>query len=101
MGQTLMGRQGSSCKAIGSSDRLLLQMIFIQAGISSLSGTGIGVGLCAIVGELIAVLDYPFRMMWFTPLFGALGVSIVSLTATGFSVCPVLKLEPGVMYAHR
>lgn len=33
-----------------------------------------------------------FQMMWFTPLFGTIGVLIVSLTAAAVSLRPVLKL---------
>ena len=88
-------------KAMGASRRLLLNMIFMQAGVCALLGTGIGVGLCALVGELVSLGGFPFRMMWFTPLFGILGVMIVSLTAAAISVRPVLSMEPGVVFAGR
>jgi putative ABC transport system permease protein len=39
--------------------------------------------------------------MWFAPLVGAVGVLIVSLTAALISIRPVLKLEPGVVFAGR
>jgi len=45
--------------------------------------------------------DYPFRMMWFTPVFGSLMVVLVSIVAAAVSVRPVLKLEPGVVFAGR
>ena len=94
-------KQYAVLKAMGASRHLLLSMIFVQAGVCALLGTGIGIGLCAIVGEAVATLWYPFRMMWFTPLFGVIGVLIVSLTAAAISVRPVLKLEPGVVFAGR
>jgi putative ABC transport system permease protein len=40
-------------------------------------------------------------MMWFTPLAGALGVLIVSLTAAVISVRPVLELEPSLVFSAR
>ena len=46
-------------------------------------------------------VDYPFRMMWFTPLIGAIGVLIVSLTAAAISIRPVIRLQPGVVFAGR
>lgn len=94
-------KQYAVLKAMGASKQLLLTMIFIQAGLCALLGTGIGIGLCAVIGEAVATLGYPFRMMWFTPLFGVVGVLIVSLTAAAISVRPVLKLEPGVVFAGR
>ena len=44
---------------------------------------------------------YPFRMMWFTPLIGGVTVVLVSVVAAAISVRPVLKLEPGVVFAGR
>lgn len=94
-------KQYAVIKAMGASRHLLLHMVFFQAGACAVLGTGIGVGLCAVIGEAVAALGYPFRMMWFTPLFGVIGVLIVSLTAAAISVRPVLKLEPGVVFAGR
>jgi putative ABC transport system permease protein len=94
-------KQYAVLKAMGASRHLLLTMIFVQAGLCALLGTGIGIGLCAVIGEAIATVGYPFRMMWFTPLFGIIGVLVVSLTAAAISVRPVLKLEPGVVFAGR
>jgi putative ABC transport system permease protein len=45
--------------------------------------------------------DYPFRMMWFTPVVGGLMVMLVSIVAAAISARPVLKLEPGVVFAGR
>ncbi|MDQ1326114.1 MAG: putative transport system permease protein [Campylobacterota bacterium] len=95
-------KQYAVLKAMGASASMLLGMIFIQAGVGALLGAGMGIGMCAIVGESVSMtLDYPFRMMWFTPLFGILGVLIVSLTAAAISARPVLKLEPGVVFSGR
>jgi putative ABC transport system permease protein len=94
-------KQYAVLKAMGASRHMLLTMIFVQTGLCALLGTGIGIGLCAVIGEAVATLGYPFRMMWFTPLFGVVGVLTVSLTAAAISVRPVLKLEPSVVFAGR
>lgn len=94
-------KQYAVLKAMGASRHVLLTMIFVQAGLCAMLGTGIGIGLCAVIGEAVATIGYPFRMMWFMPLFGIVGVLIVSLTAVAISVRPVLKLEPGVVFAGR
>lgn len=94
-------KQYAVLKAMGATPRLLLTMVFVQAGLCALLGTGIGLGLCALLGEAVSAAGYPFRMMWFTPLFGVIGVLIVSLTAALISVRPVLKLQPAVVFAGR
>jgi putative ABC transport system permease protein len=88
-------------KAMGAQPRSLLKMIFAQAAICALLGTGFGLGVCGIVGQIVGPLGFPFRMMWFTPLVGILGVALVSVTAAAISVRPVLKLQPAVVFAGR
>jgi putative ABC transport system permease protein len=95
-------KQYAVLKAMGADSRMLLSMIFAQTGFCALLGTGLGLGLCAIVGQLaIWEFDYPFRMMWFTPVIGGLSVLLVSLVAAAISARPVLKLEPGVVFGGR
>jgi putative ABC transport system permease protein len=95
-------KQYAVVKAMGATSKLLLAMIFAQAGMCALLGTGFGLGLCAIVGQIaIEAAGYPFRMMWFTPLIGGVMVVLVSIVAAAISVRPVLKLEPAVVFAGR
>jgi putative ABC transport system permease protein len=95
-------KQYAVLKAMGANSQMLLAMIFVQSGVCALLGTGLGLGLCAIVGQFALVeFDYPFRMMWFTPVFGSLMVVLVSIVAAAISARPVLKLEPGVVFAGR
>jgi putative ABC transport system permease protein len=95
-------KQYAVLKAMGATSKLLLTMIFVQSGLCALLGTGLGLGLCAIVGQVVIVeFDYPFRMMWFTPVVGGLMVLLVSIVAAAISARPVLKLEPGVVFAGR
>jgi putative ABC transport system permease protein len=89
-------------KAMGAAPRLLMTMILAQAGLCAVLGAGIGLGLCAVAGRiLVAEADYPFRMMWFTPLFGSLMVVLVALVAAAISARPVFKLQPGIVFAGR
>jgi putative ABC transport system permease protein len=95
-------KQYAVLKAMGADSRLLLAMIFVQSGLCALLSTGLGLGLCAIIGQIAIVeFDYPFRMMWFNPVFGSLMVIVVSIVAAAISARPVLKLEPGVVFAGR
>ena len=65
----------------------------------ALLGTGIGLDVCGIAGEIVIKLGFPFRMMWFTPLVGLLGVVPVSIAAVAISVRPVVTLQPAVVFA--
>jgi putative ABC transport system permease protein len=95
-------KQYAVLKAMGATSGLLLAMIFVQSGLCALLGTGLGLGLCAITGHIAATeVNYPFRMMWFTPLAGSVMVMLVSVVAAAISARPVLKLEPGVVFAGR
>ena len=88
--------------AMGATPRILLTMIFAQAGLCALLGTGMGVGLCAIVGQFSAIaVHYPFRMMWFAPLVGGTTIVLVSVIAAALSARPVLKLQPMVVFERR
>ena len=86
---------------MGATSNLLLSMIFVQAGVCALLGTGLGLGLCGIIGRIAAEAGYPFRMMWFTPLIGGVTVVLVSVVAAAISARPVLKLEPAIVFAGR
>lgn len=94
-------KQYAVLKAMGATNRQLGTMVFTQAIMGVLIGGGIGIGVAGIFGEMVATATLPFRMMWFAPTLGILAVFIVSFTAAVISVRPVLKLEPGVVFAGR
>jgi putative ABC transport system permease protein len=94
-------KQYAVVKAMGATSKLLLAMIFAQAGMCALVGAGLGLGLCAIAGQIAVEVGYPFRMMWFTPLIGGVMVVLVAVVAAGISARPVLKLEPAVVFTGR
>ncbi len=88
-------------KALGATPGRLVAMVLVQAGVCALLGTGIGLGLCGLAGELVIRLGFPFRMMWFTPLLGVLGVALVGAAAALISVRPVVRLQPAIVFAGR
>jgi putative ABC transport system permease protein len=63
-------KQYAVLKAMGATPRLLLTMIFTQAGVCALLATEFGLGLCGVIGHMALDAGYPFRMMWITPLIG-------------------------------
>jgi putative ABC transport system permease protein len=94
-------KQYAVLKAMGAQSRTVVSMVLVQAATCALLGTGIGIGLCGIVGDVAMRMGYPFRMMWFTPIVGMLGVLLISLTAAALSVRPILRLQPAVVFASR
>ena len=91
-------KQYAVLKAMGASTKQLSDMIFTQVFISAIIGSGIGVGIAAILAHMVSSATFPFRMMWFAPLIGFLGVIIVSMTAAFISLRPIKKMEPGIVF---
>jgi hypothetical protein len=58
-------------------------------------------GLCTSAGEFAAEAGYPFRILWYAPLTGAMIVFLVSVVAAGIGAVLVPKLEPYVVFAGR
>lgn len=87
--------------AMGATRKMLLSMIFAQAGLVALVGTGLGFGLCGIAGQFAGLADFPFRVMWFTPVAGGAMVFVVSVIAAVLSARPVLRLQPVLVFAGR
>lgn len=94
-------RQYAVLKAMGASSKQLVTMVFTQAFIGVIIGSGTGIGVSALLGGSAASADFPFRMMWFAPLLGFLGVLIVSITAAFISVRAILHMEPGIVFSQR
>ncbi len=94
-------KQYAVLNVMGATPRVLLAMVSAQAAVCALIGTGLGLGACALAGWVVAPLGFPFRMMWFTPVTGLVGVLLVSLTAAAISARPVLRLQPAVVFASR
>ena len=91
-------KQYAVLKAMGASKKQLSDMVFTQAFVGVIVGSGIGIAVAALIGQAIAGTDFPFRMMWFAPLFGFLGVLIVSITAAFISLRPILKMDSAVVF---
>jgi len=94
-------RQYAVLKAMGATSQMLLVMVFVQASICAIVGTGLGLGGCALASQLLSGSDYPFRMMWFTPILAVVAVLVVSIVSAAISARSALKVEPGVVFAGR
>ncbi|MEO6874054.1 MAG: ABC transporter permease, partial [Opitutaceae bacterium] len=87
--------------AMGASASQIVGMVFAQAAVCALLGTGLGLGLCAIAGHIFTSYDFPFRLMWFAPVVGGVAVVLVSIGGAAFSLRPVLKMQPAALLAGR
>ncbi len=95
-------KQFATLKAIGALNDQLIRMVFVQILVVTFISIGIGLGVCALTGTLTSTLmQYPFRMMWFTPAIGILGVMLISFVAAWISIRPILKMSPGIVFAGR
>jgi putative ABC transport system permease protein len=88
-------------RALGAPSRTLVAMVLAHALACALLGLGIGLGICGIASIAARDFGFPFRMLWFTPLLGALAVALVAGVAALASVRPVLKLDPAEVFAGR
>jgi len=61
-------------------------MLFAAAAMAALCGAGIGVGLLAIVGNLPAEANLPFRRLRFAPLSGFATVVFAALVAAALTL---------------
>jgi putative ABC transport system permease protein len=85
-------------KAMGLRSTRLVRMVLVQALVVGVIGYGIGVGITAVFGTLIAdtVLAFhmPFELLWFS---GG-GVLIIVALSSLFAIRQVVKLDPAVVF---
>ena len=92
-------KQYAILKTMGTTTTQLKKMVWTQVFISAFIGSGIGIGICTIFGALVSSIEFPYRLMWFSPLFGLLGVFIVSSVAGFISTRTLQKLQPAIVFA--
>jgi putative ABC transport system permease protein len=91
-------RQYAALKAMGAGNVRLLGMVLLQAMVVGGLGYGIGVGLGAIFGEIVARGGLAFRMPWQIPVFAFALVMTMCVIAAVLSMWRVLRLEPAVVF---
>lgn len=88
----------AAMKAMGASNGYLLRLVSVQVGFAALMGFGIGAGLAAISGQVLAQSGLAFRMTWPVAALGGLGILACCLLAALFSLRRVLALDPAVVF---
>lgn len=85
-------------KAMGATDRQLLNMIFLQAGLVGAIGYGIGVGVACFFGFMTRNSELSFLLPWWLLIGTAAAVMIICLSASALSLLKVLRLEPAIVF---
>lgn len=95
-------KQFGALKAMGVSNLRLVGMILLQGVVVGLIGYGIGLGLAAASGELLAhtVKTVPpaFYMPWQIPVMTAFAVLAIIIVSSLVSIRKVLVLEPAIVF---
>lgn len=91
-------RQFGALKAMGTTDRVLLKMILLQALVVGCIGYGIGVGATAVFGFLVRGSQLAFKFPWYLLVFSATAVTLIVLTTAIISIRKVIKLEPAIVF---
>ncbi len=95
-------RQFGALKAMGVSNARVVGMVLLQALVVGVIGYGLGIGMAAGFGELMAavVKTVPpaFYMAWQIPVLTAGAVGGIIVLASLMSVRRVLVLEPAVVF---
>ena len=91
-------RHFGALKAMGTSNRQLLKMILLQAGVVGTIGFGLGVGLAAAIGWFTRNTELSFRLPWQLLVGSAVAVLFICVLASTLSLWKVIKLEPAVVF---
>lgn len=91
-------RAFASMKAMGATHGLLIRMVTVQVLYVTGVGFGIGLGLAALSGWLLARSGLAFQMVWQVPVLGGAAVLGCALVAGLISIARVLRLEPAMVF---
>ncbi|MDB5335726.1 MAG: hypothetical protein JWN70_1345 [Planctomycetaceae bacterium] len=93
-------KQFGNLKAMGVTNRRIIQMILLQAIVVGGLGYGIGIGLSAVFFELTKDVTHlaGFQIPWQVALLTAVAVSVIVMLASILSIRRVLVLEPAVVF---
>lgn len=83
-------------KAMGAKSRELVIMILFQAGFTSLTGYGLGIGLCSLVimAAKWRLPDYAAMITFWNLGLAFLMVVVIAAVSSYFGVRKVLRIEP-------
>lgn len=92
-------RNLAALKAMGASNALLAEMVFLQALIVGVMGFGIGTGLTATVGWVFVKFgEPPFFLPWQVLAFAAGVIVFICIFAASVGLLKVFRAEPAIVF---
>ncbi|HQU31155.1 MAG: FtsX-like permease family protein [Planctomycetia bacterium] len=91
-------RYFGTLKAMGATDRMLLQMILLQAAMVGSIGYGLGVGIATALGTLSGHTELSFQLPWQLLLISAFAVMLICAASAVLSIRKVIRLEPAIVF---
>ncbi len=92
-------RHLAALKAMGASNALLAEMVFLQAFSVGITGYGLGTGLTAIMGRrFMALGEPPFYLPWQVLAFAGAVIVFICLFASGIGLLKVFRAEPAIVF---
>lgn len=103
-GQTFYGfvrdnmKQYATLKAMGVHNALLIRMVLLQAAVVGVVGYGLGVGICALFGNIVEDSELAFLMPPGLLLFSGTGIAIIVLMSALVAMRTVIRVDPAVVF---
>lgn len=93
-------KQFAAMKAVGVTNRQLLKVVLIQAGIVGMTGYGLGIGFTALFFKMTASSPAlkGFTLHWQVVGGTAFVISIIILFSILFSLRKVFKIDPAIVF---
>jgi putative ABC transport system permease protein len=92
-------RHLAALKAMGASNALLAEMVFLQALAVGVTGYGLGTGFTAMVGRVfVKIGEPPFFLPWQVLAFAGGVIVFICLFAAGIGLLKVFRAEPAIVF---
>ena len=92
-------RHLAALKAMGASNALLAEMVFLQAFAVGITGYGLGTGLTAMLGRKFMTFgEPPFYLPWQVLAFSGSVIVFICLFAAGIGLLKVFRAEPAIVF---
>lgn len=91
-------RYFGTLKAMGATNRMLLQMILLQAALVGSIGYGLGVGAASALGTLSGSTELSFLLPWQLLVISAFAIMFICAASAALSMRKVIRLEPAIVF---
>ncbi len=85
-------------KAMGATNKLLTQMVFVQALMTATLGWTFGVGLTTLFGLISGGTELSFTLPWWLLLGSGLSIYMITFLAAYVSLRKIINVEPSIVF---